>query len=244
MAGESEFAGSVNELQAALLGTDGIAGFLRELAGLAARTLGEGVSCGITLQPDGRPLTAASSDASAAQVDELQYGLDSGPCLTALRRGEEIRVDDLAADPRWADYAARALAHGVRSSLSLPLTALGQPVGALNLYSRQPGYFGAAETRLARRLAREAAVAVGLAGRLANQAVLTEQLRASLSSRAVIDQATGVIMAQQRCTAAEAFALLRAASQSRNVKVHEIADQIVTSVTGEPPQAPPFSTPG
>src|ERR1700761_8101133 len=72
--------------------------FPRELAVLAARTLGEGLSCGITLQPNGRPLTGASSDANAAQVDELQYGPDHGPCLTALRQGEEVRIDDLATD--------------------------------------------------------------------------------------------------------------------------------------------------
>ena len=33
-----------------LLGTGSIDGFLQELAGLAARALGEGLSCGITLQ--------------------------------------------------------------------------------------------------------------------------------------------------------------------------------------------------
>lgn len=38
----------------------GIDGFLRELAALAARELGRGLSCGITLQPNGRPLTAAN----------------------------------------------------------------------------------------------------------------------------------------------------------------------------------------
>jgi GAF domain-containing protein len=215
------------------------------LAVLAARTLGEGLSCGITLQPNGRPLTVASSDANAAQVDELQYGLDSGPCLTALRRGEQLRIDDTATDPRWRDYAVRALACGVRSSLSMPLVTPERPVGAFNLYSDTPGFFEEAETRLAERFAREATVAVGIAARLAAQAVLTDQLRASLASRAVIDQALGVIRGQRRCTAAEAFAILRSASQNRNVKVREIAaGQIITGITGQPPQEPPFSTPG
>ena len=102
MAGSSsDFTASITELQAVLLSTDSIDGFLRELAILAARQLGEGLSCGITMQPDGRPLTVASSDANAAQVDELQYGLDHGPCLTALRDGERIRIDDLVGDQRW-----------------------------------------------------------------------------------------------------------------------------------------------
>jgi GAF domain-containing protein len=244
MAGESsDFGASINELQAVLLGTDSIDGFLRELAVLAARTLGKGLSCGITLQPGDKPLTVASSNASAAQLDELQYKLDSGPCLTALRSGEQVRIDDLATDRRWRDYAVRALAHGVRSSLSTPLITPERSVGAFNLYSDTPGFFGAAETRLAEQFTREATVAVGIAGRLAAQAVLTDQLRASLASRAVIDQALGVIMGQQRCTAAEAFAIIRSASQNRNLKLRDIAEQIITSVTGQPPQEPPFSTP-
>ncbi len=238
------FGASIAELQAVLLGTESIDGFLRELAALAARELGQGLSCGITLQPNGRPLTVASSDTNAAQVDELQYGLDQGPCLTSLHTGQRIRIDDLATEQRWPDYGVRALAQGVRSSLSLPLIARDRSVGALNLYSSQSRFFGLAETQLAERFAAEATVAVGIAARLAAQAVLTDQLRASLASRSVIDQAIGVLMAQQRCTAAEAFDILRAASQHRNLKVRQIAEQIVTDLTGSPPEPPPFRPPG
>jgi GAF domain-containing protein len=245
MAKESPYFGaSIAELQAVLLGTENIDGFLRELAAMAARELGPGLSCGITLQPNGSPLTVASSDANAAQVDELQYRLGHGPCLTSLRQGETVRIDDLAGDQRWRDYAVRAVAQGVGSSLSLPITPQGSPVGALNLYSDRPRFFGEAQTRLAERFAAEVTVAVGIAARLASHAALTDQLRASLASRAVIDQALGVIMAQQRCTASEAFARLRTASQHRNVKVREIAEQIVTGITGLPPEPSPFNSPG
>lgn len=73
--GSADIAASIAELQALLLGTESIDGFLHEMAMLPAGTLGDSLSCGITLQPNGRPLTAASSDQSASQVDELQYGL-------------------------------------------------------------------------------------------------------------------------------------------------------------------------
>jgi GAF domain-containing protein len=239
----ADFGASITELQAVLLGTESIDGFLRDLAVLAARSLGEGLSCGITLQPNGKPLTVASSDANASQVDELQYGLDRGPCLTALRTGKQVRIDDLVSDRRWREYAVRALAHGVRSSLSMPLIIPDRRIGAINLYSDRPHFFGEAATRLAERFTRDANIAVGIAGRLAGQAVLTEQLRASLASRAVIDQAIGVIMAQQRCTADDAFAVLRSVSQDRSVKVRQIAEQIVTAITGRPTQPSPFDLP-
>jgi GAF domain-containing protein len=245
MAEESaDVAASIAELQALLLGTESIDGFLRELAMLAARTLGEGMSCGITLQPNGRPLTVASSDTFASQVDELQYGLDEGPCLSAARTGQQFRIDDLAAETRWRRYAVRALAHGVRSSLSFPLGTNGTTAGALNFYSREAGFFGEAQTRQAAAFAQNAATAVGIAGRLAGQAVLTDQLRASLASRSAIDQAIGVLMAEQRCDAGEAFGILRLASQHRNVKLRQVAEEVVAAVTGEHPQPPPFDPPG
>lgn len=239
--GVPDIAASIAELQALLLGTESIDGFLRELAVLAARTLDGELSCGITLQPNGRPLTVASSDEYASQVDELQYSEDTGPCLTSLRTGELVRIDDLAAEDRFGGYTPRALAYGVRSSLSMPLSANGTPVGAFNLYAREPHFFGEAETRLAERFSREASVAVGIAARMTAQVVLTEQLQASLASRSVIDQAIGIIMAEQRCTPADAFAILRSASQNRNIKLRRVAEDIVRTVSGHPPQPPPFN---
>ncbi len=53
---------------------------------------GKGLSCGITLEPNGRPMTVASTDALAAQVDEVQYGLDQGPCLHALGTGTQVHL--------------------------------------------------------------------------------------------------------------------------------------------------------
>ena len=46
----------------------------------------------------------------------------------------------------------------------------------------------------------------------------------------VIEQAKGIIMAQQRCGPEEAFDLLRQASQHTNVKVHVLAEQIVKAI--------------
>jgi GAF domain-containing protein len=65
--------------------------------------------------------TVASSDDRAGQVDEI------------LDTGEVVLIEDLADDDRWAAYQMPALAHGVRSSLSLPLHGDGKVIGALNI---------------------------------------------------------------------------------------------------------------
>jgi len=151
-----------------------------------------------------------------------------------------VRIDDTSGEARWSGFSTRAAARGIRCTLSLPLTADGRHIGALNLYATVPSAFGPEETRRAEGLAANATGALALAVRQAASTALTSQLRASLASRAVIDQALGVIMAQERCTQSQAFAILRAASQNRNVKVRDIAAQIVMSVSGQPPEPPSF----
>jgi len=46
----------------------------------------------------------------------------------------------------------------------------------------------------------------------------------------VIEQAKGIVMAQQGCGPEEAFDLLRRASQRSNVKRHVLAEQIVEQI--------------
>jgi GAF domain-containing protein len=238
---EFENEGNIRELHRALLSTQGVEEFLHELAVLAARLVGGGLSCGMTMQPDGKPATVACSDPLAARVDEVQYQLDDGPCLHALRNGCVVRIEDTAEKARWPEFEAQAAAYGIRSCLALPLNADGKPVGALNLYAREASAFGPAEARRAENFAENASGALSLAIKLASHAALIEQLRSSLASRGVIDQALGIIMAREQCTQDRAFAIMRAASQNTNVKLRDIASAVVTSITGEPPRsAPPF----
>jgi GAF domain-containing protein len=233
--------GNLRELHVALLSTQSVEQFLHEMAVMAARLVGGALSCGMTMQPGGRPVTVACSDEVAARVDGVQYNLDDGPCLHAMRDGRMVRIEDTADKAHWPEFETQAASYGIRSCLALPLNADGKPVGALNLYSRQASAFGTAEARRAENFAENASGALSLAMRLASRAALIEQLRSSLTSRTVIDQALGIIMAREQCNQARAFSIMRAASQNSNVKLRDIAGAVVTSVTGEPPQpAPPF----
>jgi GAF domain-containing protein len=230
---ESAVASSaVAELQQLLLATEDITGFLDQLAALTVKVLPGEVSCGITLRRDHGAFTVASSDSRASQVDEIQYGHDEGPCLRSLATGQVVAVDDLAEDDRWGGYRMPALGHGIRSSLSLPLRTDGEVLGALNIYATTPRAFGPAEQLVARRFADEASRALELTVRMAEGSEMSAQLQAALASRSVIDQAVGIIMGQNRCTVDEAFEVLGSISQNRNVKLRDIAVDMVTSVSG------------
>lgn len=53
-----------------------------------------------------------------------------------------------------------------------------------------------------------------------------------MESRTDIDVAVGIVMAQNRCSQAEAFEILQRASSTRNVKLRVIASEIVQRVSG------------
>ncbi len=124
-AADEEIHGDFKDLQDALLNTESVEQFLRELAVLAARLVGSGLSCGMTMQSNGQPETVACSDPVAAQVDQVQYQLDNGPCLHAMRAGHLVRIEDTWDKALWPEFERRAASHGIRSCLALPLYASG-----------------------------------------------------------------------------------------------------------------------
>jgi GAF domain-containing protein len=237
-----EVTASVNDLQDLLLETQGVEDFLQGLTALAARLIPGGASCGMTVEPSGKPLTVACNNDVAAQVDELQYLLGEGPCLAALADKALVHVDDIAKERRWPGFTKLAVAYEVGSCLAVPLFAGATMIGALTLYSPHRQAFGTGEIERIEHFARSASRALAVAVRLASYTALIDQLRASLATRAVIDQALGVIMAQNRCNQAEAFSVLRDASQRRNVKLRQLAEEIVANISGQQPQPPPFGT--
>ena len=62
------------------------------------------------------------------------------------------------------------------------------------------------------------------------------RLQAKLDTMPVIEQAKGILMAQNRCGPEEAYELLRRASQRANVKVSVLAAQIVEQTASQKPQ--------
>ncbi len=223
-------------LQSLTLSTARVDDFLSELVVWAPQLAGTALSAGITLGGEHEPYTVTSSDELAVRVDEMQYQTGQGPCLEALATGREVYVEDLRNEARWDGYPQHAAAAGVRSSLSLPLRVDDSAVGALNLYSREPRAFDDRLRTSFTVFAAQAAAALAMVLRQARQDEISTQLEQALSSRTVIDQAIGILMAEQRCTPDEAFALLRAHSQNTNRKIRDLAGDIIRRVSGATPQ--------
>ena len=225
-------------LQDLVLYSSDVEEFLSELAGLSSSWFsapGRTVHCGITLLRRKKSATIASSDAQAHELDEIQLAFRDGPCLTAMERMETILVPDLAKEHRWPDYVAAASGHGIRSILAVPLAVEGETKAALNLFASQPHAFSSQDIDDAGSYAENASKTLRLALRIAHLTDARNNLTAAMVSRTTIDVATGIIMAQNRCSQESAFKILRSASNTRNVKLRDVATRIVDSVSeGQP----------
>lgn len=240
-AGDSEDANVVARTFVLLVGADSLDAFLGELAGLAADEVDRELSCGITIRLADRPMSVASSDPLAEQLDDVQYGAGEGPGVDAIATGRPVEMPDIDAGDRWPTWRARARDNGVRKALAVPLTAGDTTLGALNTYSTSPVPFTAADRDAAEKFAAKAAHALAVATRLSESTEVAHHLETALTARGTIDQATGILMARERCTSDEALDLLRTSAQRHGVSVLDIAEKLVRD-TARPGHAGPDST--
>ncbi|MBF6327211.1 GAF and ANTAR domain-containing protein [Nocardia transvalensis] len=238
-----EFALGLWELTALVLSATSLDEALPDLADITARMLPGHPLVGITLLRGSETIVVASSGMHAALVEDIQLRADIGPCPEAMQTGQPVLISDVAAEHRWEDYPARMLEHGIRSIYSQPLTVRDSAIGAFNLYARRADAFDSAARHAITLAGSHTSTLLAAAIERSRQARLTGQLQAALASRSVIDQALGIVMGQRRCTRTAAFDILRTASQRRNVRVAELAADLIRSVTGTAPDATHFDLP-
>ncbi|HWL34648.1 MAG TPA: GAF and ANTAR domain-containing protein [Frankiaceae bacterium] len=185
----------------------------------------------VTLVRDDGPRTAAATSERAFQIDQWEYEHMLGPCIDALRDGEEHYVATPADTATYGDFGTVIAEVGISSVLGIPLSAGGETVGALNVYAGvERAFDDDASRELARYVALQAATTLHNVRIYDATRTLAQQLEQAMASRATIEQAKGVLAAQAGVSPDDAFTLLRNASQRENVKLREIAERIVASV--------------
>ena len=193
-----------------------------ELAEHAAVEIPGARYAGITLTRNAKDIdTPAATHHWPLLLDKIQQRHREGPCLTAAWEEKTIHVVDLETDERFPNYRRDALAETpIRSIMAFQMFIAGQTVGALNVYSEQPGAFSTESRNLGLIFAAHSSVAW-------NSARREEQFRRALSSRDMIGQAKGMIMERYGVNAVQAFELLRRLSQDSNVPLIQIATELV-----------------
>ena len=204
---------------------------LELLATLIRETLPGTTGGGITLLDAAGKRTTAASDPIVARADALQYELDEGPCLTAARDRQLVRIDDLRVDTRWPRWGERAAGLGLRSMISAPMLVGAESLGAIKAYSTRPAAYGPRSAHLLDLFARQAAALLTEARPPDGAAPLAAGFTEALRERDVVGQAKGVLIGQGAVDADAAYAVLLSTSERSNVPVREVARRVVAAAT-------------
>lgn len=214
-----------------LLSQETVQTMLALVTDLATSTVPRSTGCAVSLMDDrGRRTTTAATNPDVAAADDLQYELDEGPCMTAWRRREVVRLDDTASDIRWPRWSEQAQRLGVRSAMSAPLLAGGQALGAMKVYSDRPEAFDDGDERLLVRFAEQAAIVLANMQSLESARELSAGLKNALLTRDIIATAKGVLMARDGVDEQTAFAMLVSLSQREHLKLYDVAANLLAGL--------------
>ena len=204
---------------------------LYKVSVLAKRVLPETPEVSVTLIDGSRAHTAAFTGALAVQLDERQYADGFGPCVDAALSGQTIKLTMDDPDSPYQDFRAVAGQQGVTHTMSVALPVATRTVGALNIYNSTGRPFTEDSDRIAATFGGFAAILLANAGLYHDAVALAAQLKTAMQTRSVIEQAKGIVMAENHCSSEEAFKFLARLSQGKNMKLNVLAQALVDGTT-------------
>lgn len=172
---------------------------------------------------DGAVTTMAATSDLVRDLDALQYRLDEGPCLTAVRDRQPVlaqRLDQhLDQEERWPSYVPQAVQAGIRAQMAVPLAADEQVLGSLNFFSTVRDTIHPEAFHRASLFATHAALALGHARRL-------EAVHASAQTHRLIGQAIGMLVERFEIDDERAFYYLVRVASAGGLEVRQVAREV------------------
>jgi len=228
-----ELAETLSTLAGVVLGEETLDAVLEMIVSLSVSSIPDVHGASVSLARHGEVVTASATSEIVRELDAVQYEAGHGPCIDAIRTGERQHEVGAGLLEHWPTFGAAAIEDGVASMLSTPLAVRGRSVGALNLYATTTDAFDGRTAEMATIFADHAAVVLSNAAAYAETETTNENLMAALATRQVIGQAIGIIMQRDGCGSAAAFDVLRDASQHANVKLRDVAAELVRAADPE-----------
>lgn len=150
---------------------------------------------------DGSTVPVAAAGLAPGTIESLQVRWDDTPQAmgtsgTAIRTRAPALSHELASDPRYAPWRSLIEAHGLRTSISLPLIHGSQCFGALTLYAQNRSEIGTEEAGLLREMADD--LAYGIAALRGEQARRDAQANLRLYQRVIESSSNAIVLTDAR----------------------------------------------
>jgi GAF domain-containing protein len=202
--------------------------FMHVLTNRSVELLGADAAGLLLADPGGTLRVVAASSEAARLLELFQLQSDQGPCLDCFRSGQPVAAANLAGtEQRWPRFSVAAQEAGFAAVQALPMRLRDQVIGALNLFRVTPGVFDPADVRVGQALADVATISLLHERSMNRSGTLNEQLQSALRSRAVIEQAKGRLAERLGIDMDAAFSLLRAHARNRNLRLADVARDII-----------------
>jgi hypothetical protein len=185
---------------------------------------------GLALMTDEGPAgTVAATDATALELEDLQFTLGEGPCVDASNTGRPVLQPNLSrtAPLRWPAFAAGAEAAGLAAVFAFPLRVGAIRLGVLDLYRTTAGVLSPEQLADALCFADAATTLLLHAQAQDSQWRLPLESIPVLDDRAEVHQATGVVSVHAAVTLHEALLLLRARAYAEQRPIGELANDVL-----------------
>jgi GAF domain-containing protein len=198
---------------------------LLDLGRRTVRIVPSCVGLSLGLVQEGLTFTLVATSREIAVMDAAQY-LAGGPCVEVATGNEPLDLDvsDLLDEDRWTAFALTSAAHGVRSTLSLPIEREARVVGGINLYAAAPAAFHGNHARLAAELGASAEGAVSNADLGFTTRALAAAAPMLLAERREVDVAVGRAAAREGVDIDTARVRLEQAATRAGLSMAEAAE--------------------
>jgi GAF domain-containing protein len=193
---------------------------LQRVVDLAVQTIPGCDFAGISLRHGDKVETPAATAPLVDQLDQAQYDLQEGPCLDAIWVEDIYRINDTSHEDRWPNWAPKAAAAGIRSTLSVRLATEKDIVGGLNMYSTRVSGFDDEAIVTAHIYATHASSALAMVREV-------DGLQTALHTRHAIGVAQGLLMYRYGLDQESSFQVMRRLSSHQNLKLRDIAARVL-----------------
>lgn len=190
------------------------------------------IGLSVTMLLHGITFTLVTAAADLAVLDAIQY-LDGGPCVQAVDDGTLIAADIESMDEEgWHLFADATAAHGVRSTLSMPLMAGDEVIGGVNFYGASRHAFEGHHEELAEAVGAWAGGTVTNADMSFDTRLAAQRAPEILRQAAEVDVALGMLAALLGIGVDEAHERLQSSAARAGTSESEVARMLSEVLRG------------
>jgi two-component system, response regulator PdtaR len=215
----------IAEISKAIMEHNYIDDILSLILSVTAKVTGSKICSLLLLDMAKKELVLRASQSPSGQYNQksntpLGQGIAGRVALT----GEPIKVLDVKKDPRFLNKEI-AIADGLVSLLSVPMSAEGEVIGVINCYTPERYDFSNEDIQMLTTVASQAAIVL----KNTELRIMKEVVERELEERKTIERAKEIIMEKRRISGKQAFELMRKQSMNSRTSMVKIAESIIVA---------------